>query len=196
MITEEAPDPLQQLQLINSMINKAKDRFSENGHLYLLWGWTILFCALGSYLLEFVFRSPYAYSVWVLPWLMLIYQFAYLSKKKKAKQVVTYTADLMKYVWLVFLILIILMLAVTFRYDHEPHQTNSIILVLYGMPTFLIGKILKFKPLITGALSCWLFAVLSLFIPFQYHMLLVAAGVAMGWIIPGYLLKKRYNKQL
>jgi len=196
MITEEAPDPMQQLQLINSMINRAKDRFSENGHLYLMWGWTILVCALSSYILEVVFKFQYATYVWVLPWVMLAYQFLYLAKKRKPKQVVTYTGELMKYVWFVFLVLIVLMLAVIFRYDHAPHQINSIILVLYGMPTFLIGKILRFKPLITGALSCWLLAVLSLFIPFQYHMLLVAAGVVMGWIIPGYLLKNRYNKQL
>ena len=32
------------LTIISNMINKAKGEFSENGHLYLLWGWVILIC--------------------------------------------------------------------------------------------------------------------------------------------------------
>lgn len=35
--------PKDSLQLIDQMINQAKNRFSENGFLYLLWGWLILF---------------------------------------------------------------------------------------------------------------------------------------------------------
>lgn len=195
MIDEEiAPDPLQQLQLIDSMINKAKNRFSENGYMYLVWGWTILFCAVSSYLLENVFQIKQAYYVWLLPWLTMIYQFVYLSKRKRTKAVVTYTDEIIKYIWLVFIVLILLMLIIVFS-NKMFQQTNQVILVLYGMPTFLIGKLLKFKPLITGALSCWSLAVLSLFVPAQFHILFIAAGIIMAWIIPGFLLKKRYNKQ-
>ena len=39
------------LTIIQAMINKAKDQFSENGHLYLLWGWVILICSIGHFLL-------------------------------------------------------------------------------------------------------------------------------------------------
>ena len=39
---EQEFSPQQSLNLIESMINKARNRFSENGHLYLLWGWVIL----------------------------------------------------------------------------------------------------------------------------------------------------------
>ena len=126
----------------------------------------------------------------------IISQMIYFSKNRKPKQVVTYTGEIMKYVWLVFFVVIVLMLVIVNWHEHVPHQTDSIILVLYVMPTFLIGKILRFKPLIIGALSCWVLAVSSLFIPYQYHILLVAVGVIMGWIIPGYFLNNRYKKQL
>ena len=38
--------PKDSLLLIDSMINQAKNRFSENGFLYLLWGWVIFACAI------------------------------------------------------------------------------------------------------------------------------------------------------
>jgi hypothetical protein len=43
---QEEFSPQDSLHLIESMINKARNRFSENGHLYLLWGWVILVCSV------------------------------------------------------------------------------------------------------------------------------------------------------
>ena len=44
----KSPDfsPQQSLQLIEGMINKAKNRFPKNGFLYLLWGWVIMISAI------------------------------------------------------------------------------------------------------------------------------------------------------
>ena len=39
------------LALIESMINKAKDRFNEDGSLYLLWGWVVLLCSAAEFIL-------------------------------------------------------------------------------------------------------------------------------------------------
>ncbi len=193
MINEDAPDPLQQLQLIDSMINKARNRFYENGHLYLLWGWTILVCSLGSYLFEYVFNIPNSWMIWIITWLVLVYQIFYITKRKKKRRFVTYTGDLIKYVWMVFAIVTILMLVVVQKNTTSPHQTDAVFLVLYGLPTFLSGKILKFQPLVIGAFSCWLLVIVSLFIPIQYHMLLIAVAVIAAWIIPGYLLSNRFK---
>ena len=193
MINEEAPDPLQQLQLIDSMINKARNRFFENGHLYLLWGWTILVCSIGSYLLENFFKVQNAWVIWMLTWVVLIYQVFYIIKRKKKRRFVTYTGDIVKYVWIAFAILILLMTIIVQRFTTSPHQTDAVFLVLYGLPTFLSGKILKFNPLVTGAFCCWLLSVCTLFIPIQYHILLIAIAVVVAWIIPGYLLRSRFN---
>ena len=195
MINEEAPDPLQQLQLIDSMINKARNRFFENGHLYLLWGWTILVCSIGSYLLETVFKVKNAWVIWMLTWVVLVYQVFYIIKRKKKRRFVTYTGDIVKYVWIAFAILILLMTIVVQRFTTGPHQTDAVFLVLYGLPTFLSGKILKFNPLVTGAFCCWLLSICTLFIPIQYHILLIAIAVVVAWIIPGYLLRNRFNTE-
>jgi hypothetical protein len=63
------------------------------------------------------------------------------------------------------------------------------------MPTFLSGIILKFKPLVIGGISCWLLAVVSVFIPMEYQLLCIAAAVIFAWIIPGYLLKANFKRE-
>jgi hypothetical protein len=68
-------------------------------------------------------------------------------------------------------------------------------LVLYGIPTFLSGVILKFKPLSTGGFICWFLAVAAMFIPYEYQLLLLALAVACAWIIPGYLLRSKFKKE-
>jgi hypothetical protein len=73
---------------------------------------------------------------------------------------------------------------------------DPMLLVLYGMPTFLSGIILKFKPLIIGGICCWILSVLSAFIPAEYQLLLIAAAVISAWIIPGYLLKANFKKEI
>lgn len=194
-MNEQAPNPLESLQLIDTMINKARNRFSENGHLYLLWGWVVLFCSLGHYLLEHVFHYPRFYMVWMAIWGAVVYQFIYLARRKRKEKVSTYTDDILKYVWMVFGITFILVALVCSRFVPNANDINALILVVYGMPLFLSGAILKFRPLRIGAICCWLLALSTLKVPPQYFQLLVCAGVISGWIIPGYLLRLHFQKQ-
>ena len=63
-MTEDKFTPEQSLELIGSMINKAKNKFGENGHLYLLWGWAILICSLAQFILFRYVKWEYHYMVW------------------------------------------------------------------------------------------------------------------------------------
>jgi len=67
-------------------------------------------------------------------------------------------------------------------------------LALYGMPTFLSGITLRFKPLVYGGIACWLLSIVACFIYYQFHLLLLAVAVIIAWIIPGYILRARYKK--
>ncbi len=182
------------MQLITSMINKAKNRFNETGFLYLLWGWVVLFCCIVQFVAEYFFKNQNAYYVWYITWIVLVYQIFFLRKKRKARRVRTYTDDINKYVWIVFgicSILLVFILIQLKKYD----AINPVILVMYGMPTFLSGIILKFKPLVIGAICCWIFAAISPFINFEFQVLLIAGSIIAGWIIPGYLLKAKFKKE-
>jgi hypothetical protein len=63
------------------------------------------------------------------------------------------------------------------------------------MPTFLIGVILKFKPLKVGGVCCWLLAIAVPFVNYDYQFLLMACAVVMAWVIPGYSFQSKFKNE-
>jgi uncharacterized membrane protein len=195
---EEKFSPEQSLQVIQSMIEKAKDQFSENGHLYLLWGWVVLICSIAEFVLLKVVHYEKHYLVWMACWLAVIYQFIYLRKKHRTQKVKTYADTIIGFVWLTFFILMILTgFLLSQGSNTESYKFISpAFLALYGMPTFLSGILLRFRPLVTGGIGCWLLSVLAPFINYDYQLLLLAVAMIIAWIIPEYILQKRYKQQM
>jgi hypothetical protein len=182
------------LQLITSMINKARNRFNETGILYLIYGWIIFICSLVQFIALYFFKSQNAYYIWYLTWAAVIYQVIYLRKKRASQKTRTYTDEIVGYVWLVFIICISLLIFLQL-YLKSIATINPSILVLYGMPTFLSGVILKSNPLKIGGICCWLLAIVSIFILPEFQLLIIAVAVVVAWIIPGYLLKQKFKKE-
>ena len=182
------------LQLIESMINKAKNNFSESGTLYLLWGIVVFVCSMVQFVAIHFYNNQNAYYIWFLTWLVVIYQVIFLSRKAKKEKVKTYTADILKYVWICFAASMFLFIFIL-QYQKAYYSINPAILVLYGLPTFLSGVILKFRPLIIGGIACWLLSFGSVFVPYDYQLLFICAAVLFAWIIPGYLLRIKFKNQ-
>ena len=193
---EDKFSPEQSLHLIGTMINKAKGRFSENGHLYLLWGWAVFLCSIAEFILINYTRFEHHYLVWLTMWLVAIYQVFYLRSKKRKERVKAYTDEIIGAVWITFVVLMFLFGFLFGQLMGEEYYRfiNPGFLVLYGMPTVLSGTILRFRPLIVGGIICWVFSIFSTMIDYDYQLLLLAAAVVSAWIIPGYLLKIRYKK--
>jgi len=182
------------MQLITSMINKAKNRFNETGFLYLLWGWVVLLCCIAQFTASYFFKFQNAYYIWFVTWIVIIYQVFFLRKKRKSRKVKTYTDDINQFVWIVFFICDMLLIFILIQFKTY-EVISPAILVMYGMPIFLSGIILKFKPLKIGGIFCWLFAIVSPFIDPQFQILLIAFSIIAGWIIPGYLLKAKFKNE-
>jgi hypothetical protein len=133
----------------------------------------------------------------MLTWLALIYQFIYLYKNRKKEKVKTYTGEIVSYVWMVFAILLLITLFISSAQNGQNNfrLISPFILALYGMPTFLSGKILRFPPLVWGGIGCWILALIALNIPYEFQILFFGLAVVIAWIIPGYLLRKRYKTE-
>jgi len=192
--TELRMSEKESLELITSMINKAKNKVSETGTLYLFWGWLILICCIMEFSAIHFFNYANGYYIWFSTWLFLIYQFFFLNKKKKERKVKTYTDEINIFVWIVFFICLSLVIFIGIRFQ-KPEMIYPLILVMYGMPTFLSGIILKFKSLVIGGVCCWILSIFSVFITGGYQSLFLAAAVIAAWIIPGYLLRKNFTKE-
>ena len=191
-------NPQKSFELIESMINRAKDRFAEDGSLYLLWGWAVFICSLSQFILLHYFAYPRHYLVWLASWIVIVYQVIYLRKRHRTQKVRTYTDHIIAFVWITFAIVIFLVAFLIGRLtggDYYIH-INPLLLALYGMPTFLTGIIVKFKPLILGGIGCWILSILTTFIAsYDYQFLMIPAAMLIAWIIPGYLLRAKYKKQ-
>lgn len=191
---EGKPSEQNNLELIETMINRAKNRFNENGTLYLVWGCVIFVCCMTQFILLHFFHIQEAYYVWFLTWITIIYQVIYLRGKRKSRRVKTYTDDILKYVWISFGISLFIIIFIL-QYYQVNNGINPVILVLYGIPTFLSGGIIKLRALIWGGILCWILAIPTIFVSYEYQFLILALAVIGAWIIPGYLLYKRSKNQ-
>lgn len=197
-MNEQNFDPKQSLLLIESMINRAKDKFAEDGSMYLLWGWVVFICSLTQFVLMHFFKYPYHYVVWFASWIILIYQIVYIRKKLKRRRVRTYTGYILGYVWLTFVIVIFLLAFLIGRLTEGDYyiHISPILLAIYGIPIFLSGIILRFKPLVIGGIGCWILSIAAMLIEnYDYQFLLIPLAMIIAWIIPGYLLRAKYKLQ-
>ena len=192
MENNESLSPVDSLRFIESMIHKAQNRFSENGTLYLLWGWTIFLCSLVQYFsLKFTSFSN-ASLIWLLAVFVMLYQIFYLSKKRKTDKVTTYSDEIIGYVWMTFGICMGLLTIIMSKLQIWM-LFYPFIFLFYGIPTFLSGAIMRFKPLMFGGICCWILSIAASFITSIEVILLLVPAVLFGWIIPGYLLKARFK---
>lgn len=186
--------PKESLLLIDNMINQAKNRFSENGFLYLLWGWVILLSSVGHFILIKLQLFKHPEMIWMSTWLTIIYQVIYLVRKRKQETVKTYSEHIIGYVWMVFGIslgMISFILSKTNNWE----AMNPLLLMMYGMPTFLSGVIMRFTALKVGGIICWCLSVVAVLVAPVYVLLLLAVAVISAWIVPGYLLRKKFKNQ-
>ena len=195
-MTEEKFSPQDSLLLIHKMIDQAKARFSENGHLYLLWGWTVFICAIAQFILFKFVKSEYHYFVWFATLVVLIYQFFYIRKREKKVKVRGYADQVIAAVWITFVILMFLFgyLFGSILGEEYYKFISPGFLALYGMPTVLSGVILQFRPLIIGGVCCWVLSACATLIPYDYQLLMLAAAMIVAWIIPGYLMRIKHRK--
>lgn len=187
------------LRIIEEMISTAKSQFSENGHLYLLWGWLIFFCSIAQFLLLHVFNSFWHWSVWLLTWVAIVYQYVYVRRKIRKRTVRTYADSVVGTVWLAFIIVLTLMAGVIgniFQAQGKDFylMINPLLLLIYGLPTFITGSVLKFKPLWLGGIGCWALSIITALMPGDWQTLMLAPAMLIAWIVPGYMLRARYRK--
>ncbi len=186
--------PKDSLLLIDSMISQAKNRFTENGFLYLLWGWVIFACSIFHFVAVKLTLFKHPEWVWTLTWAAVIFQVIYLVRAKKKEKVKTYSDGIIDAIWICFAMSMLVLTIVMGRFNLWVY-INSLVLIFYGIPTFLSGFVMRFTPLKIGGVVCWVLAILSTFSLPVYYLLLLASAVLIAWIIPGYLLRKKFKNQ-
>lgn len=117
----------------------------------------------------------------------------YSSRQKKNVKVKTYVDEFMKYVLIAFLVSLGVVL---FSMQKLGLNTYPMVLLVYGLWLFISGGAIKFNPLLVGGIINWIFAIASFFVSFDVQLLFLALAVLLGYIIPGYLLKRKFSQHV
>ncbi len=197
------------LALITQMINKAKDTCHDTGVASIMWGALIAICALIKLSeLHFDYRLPF--DIYLLTIVAVIPQIFISIKEKRKRKVKTYDDTFMDTLWLGFGITIFLMIFITnvlFNVmegykNPDGHLAvitmyefiSPLFLLLYGMPTFVTGVSMKFKPMILGGILCWVCCIITIYSTVKIDLLLTAFSAVFAWLIPGIIMEKDYRK--
>jgi hypothetical protein len=186
--------PEQSLQVIQTMIQKTRSSVADNSFFFLLWGWLIFIAALLQYVLYVIVQTNANGAAWSLMSIGFVVSIIRAARQKTVP-VRTYVDDGFANIWICIVIVQALIAFAFFRRGGWENCYTFFIL-LYSVGSFLTGRLLKFAPLIWGAITCWVLAILTTFVGFQTNMLLMAAAVLLGYIVPGHLLRREYKMHL
>jgi len=177
------------LNIISDMINRTKMNIKEGAFHLLFWGWLITIISLAEYFLAIFHVTEKPWIVWLLtiPGVFVSMIYGFVVGKKQ--QVYTYADRLYMWIWLSFLatttILIIYIGSLNLM-----HLVGPFILLMAAFAVFVSGIVIKFKPLIAGGISIWIFSLIGFYTGPAISPLAIPAAVITGYLIPGYMLKK------
>jgi hypothetical protein len=123
----------------------------------------------------------------------MIYQ---IIRQKKLVKTRTYVDDLL-YLFDIGFTICIFMVIISINIAVPPNEGFGYFLMVYGFLMLIQGGAIRFRPLFVGAVINWAGAI-AIFLnkDFKYDMLITAAAVFIGYIIPGLMLRSQYNKRI
>jgi hypothetical protein len=181
------------MEIIQQMINQAKANFTDSGLSWLLWGTMIFLASLSTYFFidlgsETIFLGWNIFGGVTI--LLLIYDVI----KPKRKKVKTYVDELMRMVHIGFFVCIFIIIF-SINESVGPNNGFGFLLMIFAFLMLIKGGAIKSKALVIGAVVNWAGAI-AIFInkEFKYDMLIMAAAVLIGYIIPGLILWAAYKR--
>lgn len=156
---EQSLSEKESLQLIAGMIRQAKNHYYESGLGALLWGFTNLICFLLAWLEASIDGFYMPFSPFYLMAITFALQIYFDRREKKYQDAFTYKDEAHKYIWLAFGISVFI-LTIAGGYANIGYVVLPILLLLFGIPTFISGCINKFSPFVAGGIICWILCVI------------------------------------
>ncbi|SHF65957.1 hypothetical protein [Flavisolibacter ginsengisoli] len=185
------------LLLIQQMIQTAKKEQKDDGKGWIIWGW-MLFLASILTVMNINFKWFQTFFFWnffgVITLVALAYQTVSYLFIRKTEKVRTYTKDLFQRLNTGFFISLMFII-VAINVNISPTIGFSLLISLYAFWILIYGSALNFRPSIIAAYLTWGIGFVSLFMKgFEQVMLLHAAAVLVGYIIPGHIANNEFRK--
>jgi hypothetical protein len=185
------------LLIIQQMIATAKQEQKSDGIRGIIWGWLLFLVSLISFAnSKMGWFSPYFF--WNVFGALALSSFLFRMIRNfffnPMTRVKTYTGDLLERLNIGFFASL-LFLIVAMNVSINPTAGFAILINLYGFWILIYGAALNFRPSIIGAFITWGIGLAALFAnTFDIVMLLHAAAVLCGYIIPGHIANIEFRK--
>jgi uncharacterized membrane protein HdeD (DUF308 family) len=187
---EKNMTPEQSILLIEEMIAQAKRSFSRVSFYFLLWGGLLTLAMLATYLLR---DQPNAWGQGA-PWgvagvLGGVISGVHGARQGRQVQVSNPMDGLIGWLWTSFVITMVIIIVASVMDHRDP---GAMITVPTGIPTFMTGQIMRFRPLIIGGILFWVAGIaMHMTQDALTHTVLYCGAMLLGYIIPGILLKRQ-----
>ncbi len=181
----------QQLDKINEMIATAKQNVADNSWQFIFWGWILIISSLSHFALFMWFNPKYAY----LPWPILCGLGGILSmitafQQKKERGVKSYLDQFLGYLWGSFVVALLYILFFSIYLKISP---VPFVLAITGWATFVTGGTLRSKIVKSGGIVFWVMVIPCIWVPPIFQLLLFGGAIFLGYLIPGYMLRKQHQ---
>lgn len=190
---DEFLDEAQSLRVIKEMIKVSRDKLKNDGILFIVWGWTLLYSSLTEYIKRDVLllhRTQKIISVFgvILSVFAIVFSIYYIVKQRRKIQ--TYIGVSLRYVWFSLVVSLMLVNVILANVLHTVNfeLQHPVFMVLFAFAITVTGGILRYRMIIAGGI---LFAVLALaasWLDLNYQLLLEAFAWLVAFIIPGHIL--------
>jgi hypothetical protein len=189
----ESLDESQSIQVIKEMIEVSQKKLKNDGILFILWGWVLFYIAFTSFVFKITKISWEIQNIFGLAGIVFLILSIILSVYyilKKRKKVKTYIGISLKYVWFSMIGTLIITYLIQFNILHtiKFELQHALFMIIVAFATVTTGGILRHKLIISGGILFGLFALLSTYVPIEYHFLVEAIAWLIAFVIPGHIL--------
>lgn len=187
-LQDTSSSPSESLRVIESFIDKTKRNLRARSFDLLLWGILVSLASLSNYFLLTSFNYGKAWLPW--PILMVtgtILSSIYHATNKKEKQVRTFADNFLMWLSICSGLIFFVIAFLCVRQNISPFpfmlaHTSVLILVT--------GAILRFRPLVVGGILFVASSIVCSFLEYESQLLFCAAVVIVGYLVPGFLIRK------
>ena len=194
--------PEEGFDVINKAIANFKINYKESAKVFLLWGWILALTSISNFIILKILSnwepSELKAGNWELPGLFIlgnwvlfiligfIIMFFMVRKMNKNKKVFSHIDKFIDNLWWVTAPSFFIAAFICIKLGINP---PPLMLLVAGMATTTTGLVIKFKPLIFGGMSFFIFSIASTYVTNEYLALVVCGAIICGYLIPGYFLK-------
>jgi hypothetical protein len=186
--TESRLSPEESLALIHKTIEIAQRKVRENGFHFLLWGCLVVVAGLVDFYQTWQYGPEHGNYAWAcMPVIGVPVALLYEMRRERRQQEKSTVHGWYGLVWLAFFISMAIVIGYATVLEASP---TPLIMTLAGFAVFVSGVILQFRPLVWGSALIWGGAVAAILAGTQWHSLVMALSVGLGYLIPGLMLQK------